>query len=232
MKKPLVLGNPMVKRDTQCSGTFYKLAEGVPSPQEPVEPRNRYEPVTVPAVRLPARGGPAGETGLIAVVRFSAESDDPAEAQDASRTTAENRAVPIGENEPVNGARTEPLVLIVEDSVELAQLIQITLKRNQIRSIIETSGLRALERYYEMKPDVVLLDLGLPDMTGWKVLDGIREGSQEDGTMPVVIVVSAYGDAANRLVGKLQNVHGYLVKPFTSDDITSAVRQALNGKVG
>ncbi len=221
----------MVKREIQRTGTFYKLVEGKPFADEPVEPRNRYESVTVPAIRLPSRGGPAGETGMIPAVRFTAEGDDLGDTQDASRTTAENRAVPMTDREPSIGGRIEPLVLIVEDSIELAQLIQITLKRNLIHSIIETSGLRALERYYEMKPDVVLLDLGLPDMTGWKVLDGIRESSLPDGSMPVVIVVSAYGDAANRLVGKLQNVHGYLVKPFTAEDITKAVRQALNGKV-
>ena len=222
----------MGKRDTQRSNTIDERFEGTPLVGEPHEPRNRFEPVTVPAVRLPTRGGPAGETGMLPAVRLIAEGDDPSEAQDASRTTAENSVVPHSEREPVIEGRAQPLVLIVEDAIELAQLIQITLTRNQIRSIIETHGQRALERFYEMKPDVVLLDLGLPDMTGWKVLEGIREAVEGKSAMPVVIVISAYGDAANRLVGKLQNVHGYIVKPFTSEDVTRAVRQALNGKVG
>jgi CheY-like chemotaxis protein len=220
----------MVKRDTHRTATYEELVEGVPASHEPAEKRSHLDVITVPAVRLPSRGGPAGETGMIPAVRFSAESDDRAEGQDASRTTAENRAVPVSDADISANGHMDPLVLIIEDSFELAQLIQITLKRNHIRSVIETSGSRALERYREMKPDVVLLDLGLPDMTGWKVLDEIRETSQADGTMPIVIVVSAYGDAANRLVGKLQNVHGYLVKPFTSEDIIRAVRQSLNGK--
>ena len=221
----------MGKRDTQRSNIVDDRLDGTPLWGEPAEPRNRFEPVTLPAVRLPTRGGPAGETGMIPAVRFTAEGDDLSEAQDASRTTAENSAVPHSDREPAIGGRTEPLVLIVEDTIELAQLIQITLNRNQLRSIIETHGQRALDRFHEMKPDVVLLDLGLPDMTGWKVLEGIREGVNGKGEMPVVIVISAYGDAANRLVGKLQNVHGYLVKPFTSEDVMRTVRQALNGKV-
>lgn len=220
----------MVKREVLRTATYQKLVEGASASQEPAEKHSRFDAVTVPAVRLPSRGGPAGETGMIPAVRFVAESDDHAEGQDASRTTAENHAVPVSNPDLNTNGHIDPLVLIIEDSLELAQLIQITLKRNHIRSIIETSGSRALERYREMKPDIVLLDLGLPDMTGWKVLDEIRETSQADGSMPIVIVVSAYGDAANRLVGKLQNVHGYLVKPFTSEDIIRAVRQALNGK--
>ena len=222
----------MGKRDTQRSNKIDDLVEGTPLTDEPAEPCNRFEPVTPPAVRLSARGGPAGETGMLPAVRITAEGDDPSEAQDASRTTAENSVVPHSEHEPVIEGRAQPLVLIVEDAIELAQLIQITLNRNQIRSVIETHGQRALERFYEMRPEVVLLDLGLPDMTGWKVLEGIREAVDGKGPMPIVIVISAYGDAANRLVGRLQNVHGYLVKPFTSEDVTRAVRQALKGKVG
>lgn len=222
----------MGKRDVQRSDSLDDLLEGSPVSGEPAEPSNRFEPVTVPAIRFSSRGGPAGETGVLPAVRITAEGEDLSETQDASRTTAENSVVPSGEREPAIEGRQQPLVLIVEDAIELARLIQITLNRNQIRSVIETHGQRALERYHEMRPDVVLLDLGLPDMTGWKVLEGIREAVNGKTEMPVVIVISAYSDAANRLVGKLQNVHGYLVKPFTSEDVTQAVRRALNGKVG
>lgn len=185
-----------------------------------------------PFVRRSPHHGPAGETGLIPAVRIAAENDDPGERQDASRTTAEYKVVQSSDHAPEAEPRSEPLILIVEDNIELAKLIQITLTRGNLHSIIETSGHRALERYHETQPDIVLLDLGLPDMTGWKVLEGIRESARDNGQMPVVIVITAYADAANRLVGKLQNVEGYLIKPFTSDDIITSVRQALNGKVG
>src|SRR5690606_10005218 len=121
------------------------------------------------------------------------EGDDLGETQDASRTTAEYRAVPLAEADAMPHAE-QPAVLIVEDTVDLARLIQITLNRSNIASVIETSGNTALQRYFEMQPAVVLLDLGLPDMTGWKVLDGIRESARHTGAMPAVIVITAYGD--------------------------------------
>lgn len=218
----------MVKRETLHSRDE-ELCEGPPSPAQPKDARSRFEPAS-PVARVPARGGPAGETGVLPVVVF-AEGDDLGETQDASRTTAENRAVPVSEDDVTMLNGRHPNVLIVEDTFELAKLIQLALSRSNIPSVIETSGTLALERFYELRPNVVLLDLGLPDMTGWKVLDAIRESVQDSSAMPAVIVITAYGDAANRLVGKLQNVRGYLVKPFTADDVTRAVRQALNTRV-
>src|SRR5436305_12512891 len=68
-----------------------------------------------------------------------------------------------------------PRVLIVEDTVELGEVIQATLQRMHIMAFCETHGLKALKRYEEIQPDLVLLDIGLPDMTGWKVLDAMKE---------------------------------------------------------
>jgi DNA-binding response OmpR family regulator len=86
--------------------------------------------------------------------------------------------------------------------------------------------MRALETYKEVQPDLVLLDIGLPDMTGWKVLDAIKE-SKSIFKRPSVIVMTAYGDPANRLMGKLQGVDEYLIKPFTPEEIEHVVRQVL-----
>lgn len=118
-------------------------------------------------------------------------------------------------------------VLIIEDTVELAEIIQATLERLNLDVYSEAHGAKALDRYFEILPDVVLLDIALPDITGWKVLDTIRE-EQKGGKAPKVIVITAYGDPANRLMGKLQDVHGYLIKPFKPDDIEAEVRNVLN----
>ncbi len=78
-----------------------------------------------------------------------------------------------------------------------------------------------------MRPDLVLLDIGLPDMTGWQLLDYIRE-KRGKANMPAVIIITAYGDPANRLVGKLQNVRDYLIKPFTADEVEKVVMKVLS----
>ena len=94
-------------------------------------------------------------------------------------------------------------------------------------TVHETHGTKAYDRFYKLKPDVLLLDIGLPDMTGWKLLESIKEENDERH-MPKVIVITAYGDPANRLIGKLQNVHDYLIKPFTADEVEKVVLGALN----
>lgn len=117
-------------------------------------------------------------------------------------------------------------VLIVEDTVELAEIIQVTLENLNLRAYHATHGNRALDLFHEVHPDLVLLDIALPDMTGWKVLDTMRE-EQRGGTAPKILVITAYGDPANRLMGKLQGIHGYLIKPLMREEIEKAVLSAL-----
>jgi two-component system, OmpR family, alkaline phosphatase synthesis response regulator PhoP len=119
-----------------------------------------------------------------------------------------------------------PRVLIVEDTVELGEVIQATLQRMHVMAFCETHGLQALKRYEEIQPDLVLLDIGLPDMTGWKVLDAMKE-SKAIFKRPAIVVITAYGDPANRLMGKLQGVDSYLIKPFTPNEVETVVREVL-----
>jgi two-component system, OmpR family, response regulator VicR len=119
--------------------------------------------------------------------------------------------------------------LIIEDTVELGEVIQATLERMHMLAFCETHGIRALKRFDEVKPDVVLLDIGLPDMTGWKVLDAIKE-SKSIFQRPAIIVITAYNDPANRLMGKLQGVDSYLIKPFTPAEVEKVVRTVLEKK--
>ena len=206
-----------------------ELAEGAPDSQEARESADSQQSMTVPRVSFGSVSrAPHAETGLLAAVVLPAEGDDSDDVQDASRTTAEIQMTP--QPTQADAARIAPTALIVEDTFELAEVIAATLQRMHITTVHESHGNRASSRYCEMNPDVVLLDISLPDVTGWKVLDTIKEHQRETGgRMPIVIVITAYGDAANRLVGKLQGVYSYLVKPFTADEVEDIVRSALNG---
>jgi DNA-binding response OmpR family regulator len=119
-------------------------------------------------------------------------------------------------------------VLIIEDTTELAEVIQATLERMNMSAIYETHAAKALARFEELRPNVVLLDIGLPDMSGWKFLEAVKEKYKD--RLPIIIVITAYGDPANRLVGKFQGVHDYLIKPFTPDEVERVVMGALNSK--
>ena len=127
--------------------------------------------------------------------------------------------------------RRSPRVLIVEDTVELGEIIQVALRGSNVMTFHETRGATAIETFHAIHPDIVILDIGLPDMTGWRVLDTIKE-SQTDVRHPAVVVITAYGDPANRLMGKLQGVYGYLIKPFSLDQIRHIVAEILAERNG
>lgn len=163
---------------------------------------------------------PVAETGVVRAVP-AAEGPDSTDRQDAPMTQPENGAA-----EPIS-----PLVqvLIVEDTLELAELIAISLRRADIAAGYELRGEHAFARYVALQPAVVLLDLNLPDMTGWKVLESIKSHVKQAGSpMPRIIVMTAMGDPANRLVGKLQGVYSYLVKPFSTAEVQRVVKNALD----
>ncbi len=206
------------------------LAEGSPSNGEPNEPASPMKTTTIPAVLVGSKneeGTVAAETGVTAALSVQAEGKDKDEAQDASRTADETKASTAPDKAPVVPTKKHA-VLIIEDTVELGEVIQGTLDRMNLITAHETQGNKAITRYNEMRPDVVLLDINLPDTTGWKILDHIKEEREKTGKMPMVIIITAYGDPANRLIGKLQGVHNYLVKPFTPDEIENVVMQALS----
>ncbi len=120
---------------------------------------------------------------------------------------------------------TEP-ILIVEDSPEYAMLTQLMLKRAGYVTHHAADGEAAVAYLETHQPVLVLLDLNLPGMSGWDVLEQLVHLHGKD-TVPVV-VTTAYSDSANRVVGKLQEVYKYLVKPFSPDELRKTVEEVLS----
>ena len=137
------------------------------------------------------------------------------------------KPIGMGENPDLTAPRSIPRVLIVEDTIEIGELIKAALKGLNVVAVHEPRGSTALQTFQTLRPDVVLLDIGLPDMSGWRVLDLIKESPLEV-RRPAVVIITAYGDPANRLMGKLQGIHSYLVKPFTLDQVRGVVRKIIS----
>jgi CheY-like chemotaxis protein len=216
----------MKKRLSSIDPILDRVAEGSSELTEVKEPANPVQTTTMPVIKTGRLNAPSAETGLIPAVFFShSEGQDDANAQDASRTTAETQAVPFSQK---SGVPMSPSVLIIEDTTELAEVIQATLERLNMTATHESHAARALNRFDELKPKIVLLDIGLPDMSGWKFLEAVKEKYKDE--LPIIIVITAYGDPANRLVGKFQGVYDYLIKPFTPDEVERVVMGALNSK--
>ncbi|NJL93592.1 MAG: response regulator [Anaerolineae bacterium] len=114
----------------------------------------------------------------------------------------------------------------MEDTIELAEVIQATVDRLGVTTLHETHGAKALETFKAHQPEMLLLDIGLPDIIGWKLLDSIKQMEAEK--RPYVVVITAYGDPANRLMGKLQDVDAYLIKPFSPDEVERVVKGVFN----
>lgn len=129
---------------------------------------------------------------------------------------------------PNSESAYRPKVLVIEDTIEIAEIVCATLQRMNLQVSHATHGDKGLELYQTEQPDLVLLDIGLPDTTGWKVLETIRHQMQEGGKRSLVIVITAYGDPANRLMGKLQGIFDYLIKPLIPSQIEKVVAHALD----
>ena len=223
----------MTNQSAHLDDAYNEMAEGSPANYEREEPDSALRTTVSPVVKSSTTTRSLlAETGILSRIDVKAEGNDEDEAQDSSPTSDETKPATAPELSTayVGSNSMAPTILIVEDSIELAEVIQATLERKQMNTVHETHGVKALDQLETIRPDLILLDISLPDITGWKILEGIKNWHERSkaNRMPVIVVITAMDDPANRLVGKLQEVHSYLVKPFTPDQVENAVLQALS----
>ena len=127
----------------------------------------------------------------------------------------------------------KPLILVVEDDGTVRNLITTTLKSNDYRYLTAADGESAIAAASTQRPDIVLLDLGLPDMDGVEVIGRIRSWSQ----MPI-IVISARSEDTDKIAALDAGADDYLTKPFSVAELLARLRvtqrrlAALEGKTG
>lgn len=114
-------------------------------------------------------------------------------------------------------------VVSVEDDMGIFDIIRASLRKLPIDLEHAGTGKQALALIDQHKPVLVILDISLPDMNGWDVLQGIGSLDMEK---PQVIVLTAFTDPTHRLIGHLQNVT-YMSKPFLPKELSGAVREIL-----
>lgn len=115
-----------------------------------------------------------------------------------------------------------PKLLIVDDDDALRLLLQSTLPREGYQVLAAGSGLDALRLLFSEQPDLVLLDVMMPGMDGWEVLERIREVS----TVPVIMLTAVDGVPA-RVRGLAGGADDYVVKPFHRDELVARVEALL-----
>ena len=113
----------------------------------------------------------------------------------------------------------KPLILVVEDDGTVRNLITTTLKSNEYRYLTAHDGGSAIAAASTQQPDIVLLDLGLPDMDGVEIIRRIRFWSQ----MPI-IVISARSEDTDKIAALDAGADDYLTKPFSVAELLARLR--------
>ena len=113
-------------------------------------------------------------------------------------------------------------VLIVEDDKNIRSFLQTVLEANNYEVLLAQNGLSAYSLITSQCPDLVILDLGLPDMDGIKILENVREWSQ----MPI-IVVSARTHEKDKVEALDKGADDYIAKPFGTSELLARVRTAI-----
>lgn len=123
-------------------------------------------------------------------------------------------------------AHSDPCVLIVDDEPPIRRLLRNTLEVQNFRTIEAATGREALDAVRREKPDLLILDLGLPDLDGLEVIKAVREKSQ----LPIV-VLSSRGDERGKVSALDLGADDYVTKPFGVNELMARIRAALRHRL-
>lgn len=119
----------------------------------------------------------------------------------------------------ING---KAVILVVEDDRPIRSLIATTLETQKYKYLTAENGVTALSSIMSYNPDIILLDLGLPDIDGIDIIKKVREWS-----VSPIIVISARSDDKDKIEALDTGADDYLTKPFSVDELLARVRSTL-----
>ena len=127
-------------------------------------------------------------------------------------------------NQPVTATARLPdgLVLIIEDEPEIVDIVRAYLARDGLRTASAGDGREGLRQHLALKPDLVLLDVQMPEPDGWQVLAELRRR----GDTPV-IMLTAHDQDLDKLLALRVGADDYVVKPFNPKELVARVRTRL-----
>jgi len=117
-------------------------------------------------------------------------------------------------------------ILCIEDEIDMIELFHLILERKGFEVSGATGGEEGLRKVRELTPDLVLLDLMMPDMGGWEVYQQMKA---DDNTKNIpVIIVTAKAQSIDKVLGlHIAKVDDYITKPFSPADLLKSVEQVL-----
>lgn len=121
----------------------------------------------------------------------------------------------------------EPLILAVDDEVGILRLIKLELSSQGFRVVTASGGEEALRLAEQQRPDIAVLDIVMPDMSGLEVMRKLRERT----SIPIILLTAKDNDA-DKVRGLELGADDYLVKPFNPEELSARVRAVLRRSVG
>lgn len=116
-------------------------------------------------------------------------------------------------------------VLVVEDSAVIRRLIEVCLRPASLEVVMRDDGPQGLAAAINDQPDLLVLDIGLPEMDGWEVLDRLR--SDERTKDVPVLVLTAHAEEESRRRADEGGADAFVTKPFQPNDFRSTVLSLL-----
>lgn len=113
-------------------------------------------------------------------------------------------------------------ILIVEDDQAIVRLLNVALKTNDYETVTASNGIEGISKFLSENPDLVLLDMGLPDIDGSEVLYQIRSTSSKP-----IIIVSARGRETEKVNALDNGANDYVTKPFNIAELLARIRVAF-----
>jgi DNA-binding response OmpR family regulator len=120
---------------------------------------------------------------------------------------------------------THKKILVVEDEQDILQLIKLYLEKEGFRTITAMSGTEGLKQVKEEKPDLIVLDLMLPEVDGLEVCKRLRSGP--DTAMLPIIMLTAKAEESDTVIGLELGADDYVTKPFSPKALVARVKALL-----
>ena len=119
-------------------------------------------------------------------------------------------------------------ILIVDDDVELSDGLRVVLERQGFRVFQARDGMQGKQMVYQQRPDLVILDMMMPRMGGYPVLEHFRGKTDA----PPIIMITANEGSRHKAYAEYLGVVDYIRKPFAMERLLEAVQRGLSGKGG
>ena len=118
-----------------------------------------------------------------------------------------------------------PLIMVVDDEESVSMVVYFTLEKEGYKVIDADCGDEALNTIVEVPPDLILLDLMMPNIDGWEVLQLLKSNPKTEG-IPVCLL-TAKGDIRNKMYALQQGAADYITKPFKREELLEKVKTII-----